>query len=724
MAGPGVTIREIDLSTRVPSFPGVYGGIVIPAKKGLIGEPTLVTSETQLLDRYTPNGKIEVGYDNAYWSALAFLQKSKQLWVNRAAINPLYGGAFARQYGSTKKNGSTEYGFADPTSYDLDTNNGRQLIAPSLLTTDTATNTNNIKVDATFFQLSRAGDSCTVEAGEGGVLPAPLAADTPYYMIKTNTKNTIRLALTAADAAAGIAITLTADATAPVTINNTAIEAETSAEMKSLLFYGCNQGDWNNNVFIRIFPYRDSEVVALVSPQITVTQDWEVGESVRLSTTGELPEGLDDTLTYYIAEGSDDTHRKIADSITKAELGDTIEWDAESGSGVVTMVPAEPKCKEPQCFALEVFTDQNLSNPVETWICSRIESKMDGYNQGVYVENILEGSNYIRAIDNKTVDESIMPKAQFTLLALDGGSDGDPVTDGAMLQALKAFENTDKVMVTVMMDGGWATPAYQKQGLLALCEGRKDCVAILSTPYAREASSNYLNEIVDYRNLVLNANSSYGGLYTPHVLIYDQYNDRQIYVPPDGYVAAAISETAANYEMWYPPAGFRRGVLNVLDVRRRMTSNRAGEGELGYLYDQGINTIRFYPGKGILIWGQKTLLARPSSLDRMNVRLLLIVIEPAIAEALEDYVFQLNDPAERKLIVNMIESYMEGIKGRRGVYDYYVVCDETNNSAEDIDNKILNVWLFVKPTQAMEFIKFTTVITRTGEDFAVAAQAI
>lgn len=724
MAGPGVTIREIDLSTRVPSFPGVYGGIVIPAKKGPIGEPTLVTSETQLLDRYTPNGKIEVGYDNAYWSALAFLQKSQQLWVNRAAQNALFGGSFVRQFGSTKPNGSAEFGFADPSSYELDTTNGRQLIAPGTLTTDIQINVNDMKVDPTFYQMSENLDTVTVKAEDDGTLPQPLESGKTYYLIKTDKKNTIRLAESKSEALAGTAITLTEDATSTVTITNTSTDAETSSEMKAILFYGANEGDWNNDVFYRLFPYRASETIELEQPQIKVSQDWEVGESCRLSSTGELPDGLDSKTTYYIAEGADGSHRKLAVSLTDAQLGNTINWDEESGSGVVTLLPAEQKCKEPDCFALEIFTSENLSNPVETWICSRIEGKMDGYNQGVYVENVLQGSNYLRAIDNKTVDGSIMPKAQFTLMALNGGSDGDPVTDGAMLQALEAFKNTDKVMVTVMMDGGWATPAYQKQGLLELCESRKDCVAILSTPYAREASANYLNDIVDYRMLVLNANSSFGGLYTPHVLIYDQYNDRQIYVSPDGYVAAIISETAANYEIWYPPAGFRRGILNVLDVRRRMTCNRAGEGELGYLYDQGINTIRFYPGKGIVVWGQKTLLSRPSSLDRMNVRLLLIVIEPAIAEALEDYTFQLNDPAERKLIVNMIESYMEGIKGRRGVYDYYIVCDETNNSADDIDNKILNVWLFVKPTQAMEFIKFAAVITRTGEDFSVAAEAI
>ena len=212
-------------------------------------------------------------------------------------------------------------------------------------------------------------------------------------------------------------------------------------------------------------------------------------------------------------------------------------------------------------------------------------------------------------------------------------------------------------------------------------------ISVLSTPYAAEANSDYLNELLDYRNIDLNANTSYAAMYSPSPKIYDRYNDRSIYVGADGYGAAQISETAANFEMWFPVGGFRRGIINVLDVRRRFTS-----GEMASLYDNGINPIRFAPGRGILIWGQKTLLARPSSLDRLNVRLLLVVIEPAIVAALEDFLFEINDTATRGLITSVIESYMTNIKARRGVLDFNVVCDATNNTAEDIDNKKLNVW--------------------------------
>jgi phage tail sheath protein FI len=321
------------------------------------------------------------------------------------------------------------------------------------------------------------------------------------------------------------------------------------------------------------------------------------------------------------------------------------------------------------------------------------------------------------------VDDSLILQDQAIDLTFTGGDDGGTVVDAQMITALQALANPQDKMVTVLMDGAWTTVAYHAE-LLAVAEARKDCVAILSSRYEDDSNSDYLNAIIDYRKIVLNANSSYGAIFTPSPKIYDRYNDRYVYVGADGYAAAAISETAANYEMWYPPAGPRRGKINVLDLRRRFTGGVDGGGEIGALYDNGINPLLFTPGKGIRIWGQKTLLGRPSALDRLNVRLLLIVIEPAIKEALEDYLFELNDVATRAMVVSMINSYMDNIKARHGVIDYNVVCDASNNSDNDIDNHILNVWLFVKPATSVEYIPFTVVITRSGMSFNLAAQSL
>jgi phage tail sheath protein FI len=239
-------------------------------------------------------------------------------------------------------------------------------------------------------------------------------------------------------------------------------------------------------------------------------------------------------------------------------------------------------------------------------------------------------------------------------------------------------------------------------------------VGLLSVPISAELNSDYLNEVKKYRNELLNANTSYAALYTPHLKISDRFNDREIYVSPTGYVAGCISDNEQNREIWYAPAGPKYGVLNVLDVARRYD-----EGELDDLYNAGINPIDFYEGRGIRVWGQKTLQSSASALDRLNVRLMLIVIEPAIAEFLEDFLFDQNDDITRRLVTESIKSYMEGIKARRGVYAYDVKCDSENNTDEDIDANQMNVWLYVQPTKTVEYIKFRVIITRTGASFSI-----
>lgn len=532
-AAPNVQIKEVDLSTRVPSFPGVYGGIVIPAKKGPINEPFLVDGDTSFLKKFTPDEKVEVGYDLSYFSALAYLEKANRLWVVRAALNALFGGAEIKVKTATSPNHSSAVstGFSDPTAYTFDA---------------TASN-------------------------EGAIL-----------------------------------------------------------------LYGANEGEWNNGIAVKI-------------------------------------------------------------------------WNYESSPDIV---------KEEGAFLIQVFKTTNLNVAIESWTCSRVQGHKDGFGQNIYVEDILQGSEYIRAFDNVLVDEDVLPEEVTTALQFDKGDDGSAVTDSEMVEAAGKFENPEDIFVTILMDGGWATPVYQKE-LDRICGVRKDSVAILSTPYSAEASSSYLTELQNYRKVTLNLNSSYSALYSPHAKIYDKFNDRSLFVAPDGYAAVAISETAANYEIWFPPAGFKRGQVNVLDLRRRFSQT-----EMDALYDTGINPLRFAPGRGILIWGQKTLLSRPSTLDRLNVRLLLIVIEPATKFALEDFLFDINDEATRSLASAVVESYMDNIQARRGVTEYSVVCDSTNNSDDDINNHRMNLWLFVRPSQSLEYIKFIVVVTKEGLSFELAAQQL
>ena len=309
-------------------------------------------------------------------------------------------------------------------------------------------------------------------------------------------------------------------------------------------------------------------------------------------------------------------------------------------------------------------------------------------------------------MNNPAVDKAVMPKSQPTGLAMDGGSDGTTPSTNDRLAALQSFANPESISITLIMDGGYAVPAYQKE-IDRIAQARKDCVGILSVPFSAEDSSDYLNEIVNYRKDDLNLNSSWSALYTGYCLIQDRYNDREIYVSPDGYAAQAISFSAANYELWFPAAGFKRGVLNtVIDLRRRFE-----EGERDTLYDNGINPIRFFPGRGIVIWGQKTLSAIPSALDRLNVRLLLVVVGPALKAFLENFLFDINEPDARQDIIGGMTTYMDRIQARKGVVSYEIVCDDSNNLPADYDANRLVVDLYMNPTRSIEDIPLRMIVT-------------
>jgi len=471
--------------------------------------------------------------------------------------------------------------------------------------------------------------------------------------------------------------------------------------------------------------------------------------SDKLWTNRIIPADAKSAGIALALDGAYDVEGRKVDETFKFSSGEMVliaadnqgAWGNDIAIRIYTYEDEPKKVKEPNAFIIEVFKRKNLNQPVEQHVCSLDPGQMDGYNKNIFIENVLRTSNFLTAYVNPVNDGAVNPypfsvgytknvgNPNAAVLGtpefLKAGDDGSLVTSGEMIQGLDAIRNTDEFPLTLILDGGYTTPAYQ-QALVRLAESRGDSVALLSMPFEAQSSANYLNDMINYRNGDLEVqggkfqvDSSYAAMYAPHIEMYDKFNDYYFYASPEGFAAAVISKTAANYEIWYPPAGYRRASILANDVYRKFT-----KGELDILYDNGINCFRYARGRGIVLWGQKTLQNRPSALDRLNVRLMLIVVKPAVAQALDNFVFEINDERTRSIVSAQITSYMEGIKARSGVSDFSVVCDDTNNTAEDIDSYNLNVWLFVKPERAAEYIKFSTIITRTGTDFSVAASLV
>ena len=662
MAGAAaVKIKEIDLSTRVASFAGVFGGVVIPARKGLASEPVLVSNDGEFLDRFTPDSRVEVGYDLSYYSALAFLERSDKLWVKRVINQAYYAGASIK--GSTGSNNTalpSSSMLTDPDQYLFDSNPDVLAIAhveSAQFVGDSAASL--LDTGITLYDGTGASHAIWFDIDNvGGAVPTWAASADFEYRITSVVSNDLA----------------------------SVVAQEVQILIDSLSLFSAT----------------------VLSDVVTITHTPEGSRTLATDN------GVGATLTV-ITSGTDS--ESYVDELLLIHASNEGAWGDKIAISIITYLDDPDLVPEPDSFLIQVYKEGALGTPVEEFNCSVLEGKKDGYGRNMFIEDVLDGSNYIGAKVNTALDE-VYPKSQVTPLFLSAGDDGLAITDSNMINAVQDFKNVDDIYVNILMDGGFATPAYQI-ALDNICITRMDCVAILSTPFSAEDSNNFVSEIIDYRKNQLNLNSSYSALYSTHVLITDRFNDRKIYVSPDGYVAGQISFTASNFEIWNPAAGFRRGLLNVEDVRRRFES-----GHMDALYNVGVNPIRFAPGRGITIWGQKTLLARPSSLDRLNVRLLLIVIEPAIKEFLEDFLFELNTRETRAQVSAKLESYMDGIRARKGVIDYQVTCDSTNNLPIDIDNNRMNVDLFIKPAPSIEEIPFRVVLVSQSTSFSEAAGAI
>ena len=195
---------------------------------------------------------------------------------------------------------------------------------------------------------------------------------------------------------------------------------------------------------------------------------------------------------------------------------------------------------------------------------------------------------------------------------------------------------------------------------------------------------------------------------------YDKYNDLYRYIPLNGDIAGTCVVTDNSRDPWYSPAGTSRGQIRNV-VKLAFNPNKA---ERDLLYKNGVNPVVSQPGQGTILFGDKTLLNTPSAFDRINVRRLFITLEKAIARAAKTLMFEFNDEFTRAQFRNLIEPFLRDVQGRRGITDFRVVCDETNNSAEVIDSNRLIGDIYIKPARSINFIQLNFVAVRSGIEFS------
>jgi hypothetical protein len=264
--------------------------------------------------------------------------------------------------------------------------------------------------------------------------------------------------------------------------------------------------------------------------------------------------------------------------------------------------------------------------------------------------------------------------------------------------------------------GGETITNYQLANYIIdnICEVRKDCIALIS-PDKAKVLNNIGNEALSLKNWRgAVRNTSYAVLDSGYKYQYDRYNDLYRWVPLNGDIAGLCVRTDNTNDAWWSPAGFNRG--NIKNVVKLAWNPRKAERDV--LYSNGVNPVVTFPGQGTVLYGDKTLQAKPSAFDRINVRRLFIVLEKAISTAAKFSLFEFNDAFTRAQFKNLVTPYLRTIQGRRGITDFLVVCDETNNTPAIIDSNQFVGDIYIKPARSINFIQLNFVAVGTGVQFS------
>jgi len=388
-------------------------------------------------------------------------------------------------------------------------------------------------------------------------------------------------------------------------------------------------------------------------------------------------------------------------------------------------------------------------------------------------EYLAQNSKYLYVGDNPSDDSSLVAQtgfsAGFAAVTLSGGqwnketqdvtfsalgnktytlkggkdySSGAPGTTGTMTADLGSlataydlFGNKDEIAVDYLIMGpglGSITESASKASkLISIAQSRKDCVAVISPhrysvvsePEPGSSTPRFLTtndqteNIINFFGQIGNRNSSYAIFDSGYKYTFDRFNNRFRYIPCNADVAGLCVRTSIQSYPWFSPAGQQRGVLNNA-IKLAYNPNKAQRDQL---YPLGINPIVNQPGSGIILFGDKTALGYASAFDRINVRRLFLTVEQALQDAAEAQLFELNDQITRANFVNIVEPYLRDVKAKRGVYDFLVICDETNNTPDVIDNNEFRADIFLKPTKSINYVTLTFVATRTGISFEEVA---
>ena len=715
LASPGIVIREVDLTVgRADATSGAVGALVAPFAKGPVEDPILITDEGGLLKTFGESYNSSKHYE--YWMvASSYLAYGGNMRIVRAdddsLTNAYVGAANSIKIKSTEHYG--QLGYQDNTITNV---------------TFAAKNPGSWANDLKVAILDSRADQII-----SGVVTNTAALAVGYGVTQT-----VDGTLPKADGTTvaldghlkGIITGISGDgsSSSPYEIEVKVLSHVSAASTETEVDY--QAGGLYKFDASRLLSFHNGGSGAGTTTTFSTPKDWfdqqEIvltGPNIKWNNVVERP----GTSDYAAARNSrfDEVHVLVYDD--KGHVTGNAGTILEKHVALSKAKDAEYSLGSPAYWRSYLYTnsDNLFGGSAPAGIVTSHFST--GFTQGSDTgwDQNAQGIKFA-GIGNTT-------------LTLGGGKNYDDGTDTSATNAFvpelnklvsgySLFENADNFEVDFLLMGSGNHTEAKAQALasklIAVAEARQDAIAFIS-PYRQaflndsavgtvtvNSDSTITDNLVAFYGPI--TSSSYGVFDSGYKYMYDRFNDTFRYVPLNGDIAGLCARNDLTQFPWFSPAGTARGaILNAVKLPYNPSKVQRDT-----LYSNRINPVIFSPGEGIVLFGDKTGMAKASAFDRINVRRLFIYLEDAISAAARDQLFEFNDEITRTNFVNIVEPFLRDVQSKRGIFDYVVVCDETNNTAAVIDNNEFVADIFIKPNRSINFIGLTFVATRTGVSFS------
>jgi hypothetical protein len=680
---PGVNVSEIDLTTIVPAVSTTEGAIAGVFSWGPVEERILISSEQELVNTF---GKPTANNFETFYTAANFLAYGNQLYVARAA-------------------GATNY----------------NAVANS--TASSANSTNFVNT----VQIKNLNDYI---AGESTYTANAQQAYWAKY--PGSIGNSLKISVCPSADAYSKAISITPIANNTFTANGVALTASVGSTTiridavgadKQTFLTGINaaitSGDYiligNTTIgtqYVQVMNVDTTNVssgnlVINLADRQSLKSDWTIANWANTTTSSIEVASVTRLWEYFNSvDAAPGTSNYVATRNANPSVGDELHIVVADEDGRISGVPGQ---------ILEVWKSVSRATDAKGEQGGSIYFKdvLKNNSQWVWAGKTGYGSD---TAVNLTTNQAVGSVATFSFAG--GGADDaeETVALSKVLTAYDLYKSAEDVDVSLILAGkarGGSGEQLANYLIDNIAEYRKDCVVFVSPPTSSTVNvpGRELTNVNNFRNLL--RSTSYAVLDSSAKYQYDKYNDTYRWVPMNGDIAGLCVRTDSTRDPWFSPAGFNRGNIKNI-IRLAYNPDKADRDQL---YKNGVNPVVNFPGQGTVLYGDKTLLARPSAFDRINVRRLFIVLEKAIAIAAKSTLFEFNDEFTRATFRNLVEPYLRDVQGRRGIYDFRVVCDNTNNTPEVIDRNEFRGDIYIKPARSINFIQLNFVAVRTGVEF-------